>query len=778
MNAGPGAEDSSALEELTLAQLCGRLLRQPWRTLSALRQVLAASPADALPAAPVMSPAMAPAAAPARSRRAPAGRSLALRLLALAAALWGNHALAASAWRGGSGLPAREALLLLLAFALWLWADALYAWPRRLGQERSLPPAARTVAGPAGRGPRLLAALAGAFCCWLAWRFTAHNRFTLVGLCAWLASVALWYRALTPGKPDLRAWWRALRVQLQRINWCGGYAPALLLILLLAAGLRLTRLDTVMPEMTSDHVEKIRDAWRVSQGDFHVFFANNGGREPLQMYAMALLARLPGMGFNFYTLKFLSALEGIVAVLLLAWTGRALIGGRQGRLVGLLAAALAAIGYWHVLLSRMGLRIVLTTAVTAVLLLLLWRALRHNRRGDFLAAGLVTGMGLYTYQAARMLPLVVLAGVALAMLWRAGGQRLLLLRNFAALTLMALVVAVPLGGYALEFPQDFWRRSTSRILGDGAIRADVTPGTGEHLAALTAGPRQLLENLGDALLMFNHRGDIAWINGAPGKPALDPWSGALFILGLAAWARLVRRRRSALALLLPLALLIMLLPSALALAYPIENPSHTRASGALPAVYLLAALPLAQLAGLLRHWLRGRTGRLCAAGLILLLLTGALRAGHQRYFVENLHAWQQATFPYSLAGQVLAAFVALSDAPGNAFVIAWPHWWDHRAVGLEAGLQEWPNGVLHSGELPAFLGRALTRAGEYRLDPERGLLFFVAPADEEALARLRAWFPRGQLQRRRSETARDDFLVYRVPPPGEAALRQLVTAVG
>ena len=47
--------------------------------------------------------------------------------------------------------------------------------------------------------------------------------------------------------------------------------------------------------------------------------------------------------------------------------------------------------------------------------------------------------------------------------------------------------------------------------------------------------------------------------------------------------------------LLPL-ILIMMLPSALSIAYPIENPSATRMSGTLPGVYLLAALPLALLA--------------------------------------------------------------------------------------------------------------------------------------------------------------------------------------
>ena len=771
MTTDPGDRNSHPLESLTLARLCGRFLRQPGRTLCALWQILSAPPDDAAPPPPAESPAVARNRSRARTLPTAVTWSLALRLLSLALAVQGNHLLLAQPSRAATALPVPDALLLLLALALWLLADGLYPWPRRLAQERVLSFPACPVAATVSRRQRLLAALAGALCCWLAWRLTAGNRFTLVGVSAWLLSVALCYRALTPGSLNLRARLRNLRHPPARARLRRPEMLTLLLILLLAAGLRLQWLDSVMPEMTSDHVEKIRDAWRVSQGEFDVFFTNNGGREPLQMYLMALLAQQPGQGFNFTTLKLLSALEGIFAVLLLYWMGRELIGGRTERLTGLLLAAFVAVSYWHLVLSRLGLRIVLTTAVTALLLLLLWRALRHNRRADFLAAGLLTGFSLYTYQAARMLPLVIAAGVALSLLSRAAAQRSSLLRNSAALALMALVVAVPLAGYALEFPQDFWRRAASRMLGDEVITGD-TESAADWSATAGVNAAQLAQNLRDALLMFNWKGDIAWINGAPGAPALDPWTGALFVTGLAAWARRVQRKRSLTALLLPLSLLIMLLPTVLALAFPIENPSHTRASGALPAVFLIASLPAAQLVTLLRYRLRGRAGRLAAAALTLLLLSGTLHASHQRYFVDNLRAWQQATFPYSTAGQVLAAFIAVTDAPGNAFVIAWPHWWDHRAVGIEAGLQAWPNGVPGIGELPGFMSQALTRTGTYRPDPQRDLLFFLAPADERALAQLQGWFPRGHMQQRHSEHPRDEFLLYRVPAVGEEALRQ------
>lgn len=302
---------------------------------------------------------------------------------------------------------------------------------------------------------------------------------------------------------------------------------------------------------------------------------------------------------------------------------------------------------------------------------------------------------------------------------------------------------------------------------------DETLAPGEGSAGFGATLDRLAENMRNALLMFNRRGDIAWINGAPARPALDPWTGALFLAGLVAWARRIQRERSMAATLVPLALFIMLLPSALALSFPHENPSHTRASGVLPAAMLVAALPLSQLVGLLRHQLRGRLGQVGAAALVLLLLAGALGESQRRYFVENRRAWEQATFPYSTAGQVLATFVAVSEAPGNAFVIAWPHWWDHRAVGIEAGLMGWPNAIPEGDQVPGFLAAALAREGPYRLDPNRELLFFLIPADEESLNMLRQRFPEGQLQHRRSELERHEFLLYRVAAPGIEHLQQV-----
>ena len=57
------------------------------------------------------------------------------------------------------------------------------------------------------------------------------------------------------------------------------------------------------------------------------------------------------------------------------------------------------------MLSRLGLRIVLTPLTTALVIGFLARAMRQNRMRDYMALGFVLGAGIYFYQANRMLPL-------------------------------------------------------------------------------------------------------------------------------------------------------------------------------------------------------------------------------------------------------------------------------------------------------------------------------------------------------------------------------------
>src|SRR5690606_38861697 len=207
-----------------------------------------------------------------------------------------------------------------------------------------------------------------------------------------------------------------------------------------------------------------------------------------------------------------------------------------------------------------------------------------------------------------------------------------------AAAVVALAVFVPMYHYSLLHPDEFWNRTRGRMFGEEAfwrvdpetgIAVAYEPGITEQVEHIWARRDVLAENVADALRMAHWEGDSAWINNAHSRPALDGLSRGLLILGLARWAIRLVRRRGPVDWLIPAALLIMLLPSALTLAYTIENPSFTRSSGTIPAAFLLAALPAgalgAGLAGAPVTRVRARAGALAGAVAIGLLLAVAIR---------------------------------------------------------------------------------------------------------------------------------------------------------
>ncbi|MCC7446031.1 MAG: hypothetical protein IT324_01380 [Anaerolineae bacterium] len=619
------------------------------------------------------------------------------------------------------------------------------------------------------------------------WLFNVDNSFTPMGIFCWLISIITWTVALLDRDSSPMMWLTRQRERVSdlfhkpisfRLSW----TPLLLLIILIiGAWFRFGGLADYPPDMTSDHVEKALDSFRVLEGNRSIFFPNNGGREGFQMYYLALLKMATGIPVNFEWLKLGSGLEGMLSLVLLWWMGRAIIGEEDralGNLVGLLMAAMAATSYWHILVSRLGLRIILTPLITTVVFVYLSRALRHNRRSDYLITGLALGASMYMYQADRMLPLVVIAGIVLALIVRVRRRietrRYLL--NLLALAIVALVVFVPLGHYMAQYPESFWQRTAGRLFGDDTTR---DPSTGEviqldltladRLEAFRKNVPFLVDNLAASLLMFNYRGHASFFDGASeGFPALDFFSGALFALGLGLVIWRIIRRRDPVDWLLPVALIILVLPGALAIAYTVEVPSFTRSSGTLPIVYLIAALPLALL---LREvyrritWNRLRYGIL--AGVVVLFILGAA-SNANAYFVGAMDDYRDSTLPHRQAGRIMQGFINSTGAPGNAFVVDFDYWWDYRALGIEAGDPHWANIVWrnpsYKESLIQLIQKNMRTAYEFR--PDREALFFVEPSHIVMLDLLREVFPKGTVIKVPSFKPSRDFLMYTVPPVG------------
>lgn len=384
----------------------------------------------------------------------------------------------------------------------------------------------------------------------------------------------------------------------------------LVVITLVAAFLRLYRLDDLPPGLSGDTAYKGIAASRILHGERPIFFAESwGGIEPMYMYIVAAFFRFLGMAP--LVLKTVSAVIGVVTVPLLYVAAREMFSSST---IGLLSSAWLAISYWHVSWSRLGWESILVPLFITGTFYLLWRGLKSGRWIFFVCAGLSLGASLYTYQAMRFLPILIILYLGYRSLvdrgfWRAYRLKMVLL------LVISLAVFLPLGGYFATHPGTFLGRA-----GEVSIfNPEKNP----------EGPlRSLLASAINILGTYNVQGDPFWRHNLPGRPVFDVLSSACFFLGLG--VSVVRFRKGAYSLVL-VWLIVMSLPPILT--PPRDVPHFTRSIGALPAACILPAIGVQGA----WEWLTAtgpsmRVRRLCWLSVSAVLVSAALFT-YQDYFV-------------------------------------------------------------------------------------------------------------------------------------------------
>ena len=597
---------------------------------------------------------------------------------------------------------------------------------------------------PPRRGPwhpsepfvfRPFLALAGSALALAAFWFFGGNRYTPLNLSLWTASLAAFWAAFWPLLPwkVLARIWKALSrsvwtLPIHRITLF------LLLALAVAVFFRGYRLDQVPPEMFSDHAEKLYDVMDVLDGQWRIFFPRNTGREDLQMYLTALMARLFGTGISFMSLKLGTFFLGLFMLPYLYLLGKAL----GAPWAGVAAVLLAGMAYWPNVQARVGLRYILYPAFVAPTLYHLVRGLQRPRPQDFILAGVLLGIGLHGYSTFRIVPLAVLVAVVMAALWGPKERRPLLLQGLALVALFAMVVFLPLFRYMLEHPDVFSYRAMSRLF---------------PIERPYPGPvwRILLEETFQALVMPWWDNGVIWVHSVPGHPALALVSAALLALGvaLALW-RFWKEQRWEYGFLV-LAVPILLLPSILTPVYPGENPSLNRSAGAMVPVFLLAGLALARLVRVLYAWAASSRVR---RGLVLLfvglLLLVEARHNYDLVFHRYYENFRLSAWNTSELGRVIGGFARSVGHPDRAWVVPYPHWVDTRLVGIQAGYPR-RDYALWRERLP----ETQTVSGSK--------LFLYKPEDTTTEALLWQLYPQGRLWRYVSPVPGKDFMVFFVP---------------
>jgi hypothetical protein len=626
----------------------------------------------------------------------------------------------------------------------------------------------------------------------------AGNQFRPVGVLAWLGSLAFFFCALPVRECLETAWVRLRGWAIPKQIVIRRETLALGAITIVGAFFRLYQLDVIPAEMGPDLPLKYDNVHEILSGNYLVFFPSHPGREALFFYWTALLAKL--LGLSHLTIKFSAAVIGIFTIPVLYLVVKRIYNVEAG----LYAALILALSHYHIIQSRIGFRAILVPLFTIVLLYLLARICRNHRAVDFALAGFWIGLGLYTYNAWFIAPLGFV--IALLAYWVAtrnmsfvvstqavtlstfatlsvnSAKRLVvatrgcfaplsmtrqaeqisfvtLVRGMVIAGLAAFLVWVPLARYGYEHPEMYLQRVATRVT---ETETTVSP----NVAGVFA------DNLRRTFLMLNYRGDPVFIQNVPFMRELGFLPAILFVLGL---GYILLRWRHGSNSLVVILFAVMLLPSALSIAFPAEVPNVNRSGGGIALAILIAALPLPLIRKQLAEFVTRARQQLSAERFVLvqreelhieaklspgkstawmipllavLLFCNEARTVYKTYFDDYVAALP--SHNYSITLEMARA---LDDFAGNGFAIIkiWPNWYDGNAIRVQ--LRKMPKEGYR--EVDRFDLNAPPFANFQGTD-----LFLINPGDAQALALLHKSFPRGVTVESRDSMGQVQFVSF------------------
>ena len=585
----------------------------------------------------------------------------------------------------------------------------------------------------------------------LAFLFFTGNLFTGLNLALWFIALGLFLWSLSVRDPNSESLWKHLRSFLSGGSWritIDRWTIVLLVAALIVIFFRVYHIQQTPGEPFSDHAEKLLDVYDVSQGQTHIFFPRNTGREAIQMYWTLIMSWIFGTGLSYLSLKIGTVLFGLFTLPYIYLLGKELASPR----VGLLAAFTAGIGSWPNIISRIGLRFPLYPLFVAPLLLYLIRGLRTRNRNDFILAGIFLGLGLNGYTPYRIVPFLVIAAFILFILHaQSRGVRQDAMIWFVIVALTSLMIFLPLLRYATENPELFSYRAMSRLA------------PGQSLPAPWY--EIFLSNTWNALKLFNWDDGTIWVNSVPDRPGLDIVSGALFLIGIVLLLVRYFQKRHWQDLFLLFSVPILLLPSILSLAFPLENPAINRSGGALVPTFIIIALALDGLIQAFENTSsveggseRTQTSRVFWAYALtgVLLFVSAVQ-NFGIVFHDFDEEYRIGSWNTSEMGAIIKQFGLIYGETDTVWVVPFPFWVDTRLPGVWAGIPNrdfamFPDNLPSTVSLPGpklFIVKANIQ------DPSSN--------DQKSLDLLKQLYPQGSLSLHKSPIIGHDFWIYFIP---------------
>ena len=281
-------------------------------------------------------------------------------------------------------------------------------------------------------------------------------------------------------------------------------------ILIIAIFFRFYHFTTTPPGLYPDEGMNGNNAVETAEtGHFKVFYPEDNGREGLYINILAVTMD----AFHTFTAPWIVRLPAAIAGVLTVLGLYLLVAELFGDGPGLLASFLLATSFWGIIFSRIGFRAILSPLLLVWALWLIIRSFRAGNRRAAAAyaiiAGIIYGLGFYTYIAYRVTPILFLLFIPYFRKLPGFWKRTAL---FLAVT---IIVAAPIGWYFATTPGSFFGR-TAQI----AVTAASNP------------VKDFAVNIAKEALMFNYHGDYNWRQNVSGAPELFWPVGILFLLGI------------------------------------------------------------------------------------------------------------------------------------------------------------------------------------------------------------------------------------------------------
>jgi hypothetical protein len=295
-------------------------------------------------------------------------------------------------------------------------------------------------------------------------------------------------------------------------------------LLISAWSLLLFQLNEAPPGFQHDQMFDARDAMRVVNGDFPIYFPDNFGRGPLFMYSAAGVFRLTG-GHYVWSLHFTAVIWALLGLA----TALSFMRRYLSDVAALFAAALMATSFWFLLAGRLGLEMIASLPLATAMFYFLDRGLSQHRLLDFALAGICGGVANYAYLASRTLYLVaplLAAGVIASLLRqkrhdrpRPSSTRIDLLGLLLTLLVM-VATSSPLLLYLASHP--------------GTADARIGQLSGSLNAVLRGDLKPALTNAWDTVRSLLWSGSVAlpYHYSVPGRPVLQPILALCLLIGL------------------------------------------------------------------------------------------------------------------------------------------------------------------------------------------------------------------------------------------------------